>query len=104
MAFTFFFDFSIFYINPSKTVTRDLFHSDIIVASATTVITTDQGLRGGKVIPLKQTVDEAVLKCPGVKRVFVSSRTGADIPMGKMDLNLEQVLTGDNYNISTQVL
>uniref|UniRef100_H2YFH8 acetate--CoA ligase n=1 Tax=Ciona savignyi TaxID=51511 RepID=H2YFH8_CIOSA len=34
-----------------------------------TVITTDQGVRGGKVIELKQTVDNAVEKCPSVKRV-----------------------------------
>jgi acetyl-CoA synthetase len=44
------------------------------------VITADEGLRGGKTIPLKRTVDEAVMACPTVKFVFVAERTGAKIP------------------------
>ena len=32
------------------------------------VITADEGLRGGKPIPLKKNVDEALEKCPGVHR------------------------------------
>ena len=64
----------------------------VIVAGAETVITTDQGVRGGKLIELKKTVDEAVSKCDKVKRVFVSTRTGANIPMGKLDIPLEQVI------------
>lgn len=62
-----------------------------MLAGAETVITADQGLRGGKTINLKQMVDEAVSKCSGVKRVFVMSRTGADVPMGKIDIPLEKV-------------
>ncbi len=61
-------------------------------AGAETVITTDQGVRGGKIIELKSTVDQAVSKCDKVKRVFVSARTGANIPMGKLDIPLEQVI------------
>jgi acetyl-CoA synthetase len=44
------------------------------------VITADEGLRGGKIIPLKRTVDEAVMACPTVKTVFVAQRTGNKIP------------------------
>uniref|UniRef100_A0A8C3UFS6 Acetyl-coenzyme A synthetase n=1 Tax=Catharus ustulatus TaxID=91951 RepID=A0A8C3UFS6_CATUS len=40
-------------------------------AQSETVITVNQGLRGGKVIELKKTVDQAVKQCPGVKRVLV---------------------------------
>ncbi|MEO6433384.1 MAG: acetate--CoA ligase [Sphingomicrobium sp.] len=45
------------------------------------VITADEGLRGGKTVPLKANVDAALVHCPGVKRVIVFARTGADVPM-----------------------
>ena len=32
------------------------------------VITADEGLRGGKIVPLKVNVDEALKACPGVDR------------------------------------
>lgn len=44
------------------------------------VITADEGLRGGKPIPLKINTDEAVQKCPDVERVVVVRHTGADVP------------------------
>ena len=44
------------------------------------MITADEGLRGRKVIPLKRTVDEAVMACPSVKNVFVTKRTGNKVP------------------------
>jgi acetyl-CoA synthetase len=43
------------------------------------VITADEGVRGGKPIPLKANTDAAVAKCPTVKKVFVIKRTGGDI-------------------------
>ena len=45
------------------------------------VLTADQGLRGGKRVPLKANVDEALEDCPGVETVVVLSHTGADVPM-----------------------
>ena len=45
------------------------------------VITADEGLRGGRKVPLKANVDEALLQCPDVATVLVISRTGADVPM-----------------------
>ncbi|MBI5941639.1 MAG: acetate--CoA ligase [Caulobacterales bacterium] len=41
------------------------------------VITADEGLRGGKTVPLKMNVDLALTQCPGVERVLVVERTGA---------------------------
>ncbi len=43
------------------------------------VITADEGLRGGKVIPLKINTDEALKSCPNVKTVIVFKRTGGKI-------------------------
>ena len=45
------------------------------------VITADEGLRGGKPVPLKKNVDEALASCPGVTDVLVIKRTGANVPM-----------------------
>jgi len=40
------------------------------------VITADEGMRGGKVVPLKQNVDVALTACPDVKNVIVIRHTG----------------------------
>ena len=45
------------------------------------VITADEGLRGGKIVPLKRNVDEALASCPDVTDVIVVRRTKADVPM-----------------------
>jgi len=43
------------------------------------VITADEGLRGQKVIPLKKNIDEALKKCPAVKKCIVLKRTGGNV-------------------------
>jgi acetyl-CoA synthetase len=40
------------------------------------IITADEGIRGGKKIPLKATTDEALTNCPNVKKCIVVKRTG----------------------------
>ncbi len=40
------------------------------------VITADEGLRGGKVVPLKRNVDVALTACPDVTRVIMVTHTG----------------------------
>eukprot|EP01125_Pyxidicula_operculata_P012338 TRINITY_DN4049_c0_g1_i2.p1 TRINITY_DN4049_c0_g1~~TRINITY_DN4049_c0_g1_i2.p1 ORF type:complete len:518 (+),score=127.87 TRINITY_DN4049_c0_g1_i2:325-1878(+) len=47
----------------------------ILTSNAKIVITSNEGLRGGKVIPLKRTVDEALLGCPDVKHTIVYKHT-----------------------------
>ncbi len=49
--------------------------------ASTVVLTADEGRRGGKKVPLKANVDEALKSCPDVKTVFVFRNTGADVPM-----------------------
>ena len=46
---------------------------------STVVITSDEGVRGGKPIPLKGNTDEALEKCPDVTTCIVVNRTGGDI-------------------------
>ncbi|MBI1251919.1 MAG: acetate--CoA ligase [Alphaproteobacteria bacterium] len=45
------------------------------------VVTSDEGVRGGKPIPLKRNTDAAIAHAPGVEKVLVITRTGADVPM-----------------------
>ncbi len=40
------------------------------------IITADEGVRGGKIIPLKKITDEALTSCPNVKKCIVVKRTG----------------------------
>ncbi|THD47579.1 MAG: acetate--CoA ligase [Bradyrhizobium sp.] len=48
-------------------------------AKSDVVITADEGLRGGRRVPLKANVDEAIKKATGVKSVLVVKRTGGDV-------------------------
>ena len=50
---------------------------------STVIITADEGLRGGKIVPLKQNVDIALTQCPDVTSVIVVKRTGAKVLMHK---------------------
>ncbi|MDB2629708.1 acetate--CoA ligase [Luminiphilus sp.] len=43
------------------------------------VITADEGVRGGKTVPLKANVDQALTACPTVDTVIVLERTNSDI-------------------------
>ncbi len=43
------------------------------------LITADEGVRGGKIIPLKKIADEALLQCPEVKKCVVVKRTGNQV-------------------------
>jgi acetyl-CoA synthetase len=51
----------------------------ILDSDCRTVITADAGRRGGKSIPLKANVDEALAHCPAVATVFVVKHTTAAI-------------------------
>jgi len=51
----------------------------IIDCESTLVITSDEGVRGGRSIPLKANTDAALERCPGVTNCVVVRRTGGDI-------------------------
>ncbi|MHA8073531.1 acetate--CoA ligase [Aquirufa sp. HETE-40SA] len=55
------------------------------------VVTTDGAVRGNKTIPMKETVDDALVTCPSVKKVIVKTRTKTPVSMiGGRDLWLEE--------------
>jgi acetyl-CoA synthetase len=55
------------------------------------VITTDGAVRGNKTIPMKETVDDALVTCPSVEKVIVKTRTKTPVSMiGGRDLWWEQ--------------
>ena len=62
-------------------------------AQAKVIMTCDQGVRGGKLIELKKTVDNAAAKCPSVRHVLVSKRTGNPVSSTPLDVDLDQVIT-----------
>ena len=43
------------------------------------IITADEGIRGGKIIPLKENTDAALKLCSSIKKCIVVKRTGNDI-------------------------
>jgi acetyl-CoA synthetase len=53
----------------------------ILDSDCRVLITADEGLRGGKHVPLKRTADEALSACPQVHTVLVLKRTGEHVPM-----------------------
>ena len=43
------------------------------------LITADEGVRGGKIIPLKKIADDALSQCPDIKKCVVIQRTGNQV-------------------------
>ena len=57
----------------------DALRDRILDADCRTVITADEGVRGGKHVPLKSNVDKALQNCPDVSTVVVVERTAGEI-------------------------
>lgn len=55
--------------------------SRVADCGAELVITVDGGYRGGKALPLKKSVDDALVQSPGVKKVIVYSRFGSNLEL-----------------------
>ena len=52
----------------------------ILDSDCQTLITADEGLRGGRAVPLKQNAEIALADCPNVHTVLTVQRTGGDVP------------------------
>ncbi|MFN3239958.1 MAG: acetate--CoA ligase [Planctomycetota bacterium] len=59
----------------------DSLRDRIVDADCRVVLTANEGLRGGRTIPLKATVDEAVEEVESVHTVLVAQRTDTEVPM-----------------------
>ena len=53
----------------------------ILDSSSSFVVTSDEGVRGGRAIPMKANCDAALKDCPAVKDVIVVKRTGGQVEM-----------------------
>ena len=68
----------------------------ILDSDCTTVITANEGLRGGKLVPLKNNVDKALEDCPNVHSTIVINRTkNLLINDDEIDVDYYQVI--DNF-------
>ena len=66
-------------------------------AEAKVCITADGGWRRGQIVELKNNVDEALKKCPGLKKVVVLKRVGNKVEMRKgRDLWWDELVPGQS--------
>ena len=57
------------------------------------IITADEGIRGGKTIPLKKITDDALSKCPNIKKCIVVKKTGAEVAWDKFrDISYDEMI------------
>ncbi|WPN97498.1 acetate--CoA ligase [Pseudomonas sp. MUP55] len=71
----------------------DALRDRILDADCRTVITADEGVRGGKPVALKHNVDKALASCPNVSSVLVVQRTGASVNWSEgRDLKYQQAV------------
>ena len=69
------------------------------------IVTADEGIRGGKTIPLKETTDKALESCPNVKKCLLVERTGKKLELVKdRDVYLKDIMKNVNNYCEPEVM
>jgi len=81
----------------------DALRDRILDSECKLVITADEGVRGGKSIPLKTNVDIAVKECDCVKNIVVVKRTGNEIGWSDRDLWYHELVKDASTNFPCEM-
>lgn len=73
-------------------------------AQSCAVITANQGVRGGRLIELKKTVDAAVSGCPEVRNVLVAMRTENPVEFTDKDVDMEAEMQAEEVVCEPEVM
>jgi len=69
------------------------------------IVTSDQGIRGGKIISLKEITDQALKKCDQIKKCLVVKKTGEKINMVEnRDIYFDSILNNVNSNCEPEIM
>lgn len=69
----------------------------ILDSDCTAVVTANEGIRGGKLVPLKNNVDEALKDCPNVHSVIVVNRTESTL-IKENDVDVDYYQNIENFD------
>jgi acetyl-CoA synthetase len=70
----------------------DALRDRILDSECKVVITADEGIRGGKPIPLKANVDKATIDCDCVEKIIVVERTGGQVAWNERDVWYHEIV------------
>ncbi|ALE01652.1 acetate--CoA ligase [Candidatus Pseudothioglobus singularis] len=81
----------------------DALRDRILDSECKMVITADEGVRGGKSIPLKANVDIATKECGCVEHIVVVKRTGSDIGWSDRDVWYDELVKDVSSNFPCEM-
>ncbi len=77
----------------------------ILDSDCRTLITADEGVRGGRTVPLKENAEAALADCPNVHTVLTVRRTGADVPWSEgRDVWYHDLVEGQSTSFEPAVM